>query len=110
MRRRDFIGLLGTAALSFPRPGYAQTNAGLPLVAVIAPSKQDTEFAKQIIVALRKGLQEEGFTEGKNYSLAIRFAEGDFARLPSLAKELVPLKPRVIVAQSMAIPQLVKLS
>ena len=32
MKRREFIGLIGTAALSFPRPGYAQTGAGLPLV------------------------------------------------------------------------------
>lgn len=104
MQRREFIGLIGTAALSFQRPGYAQTNGALPLIAVLSPAEQDTEFARQIIAALRKGLQQEGFTEGKNYSLAIRFANGDFARLPSLAKELVPLKPRVIVAQSMAIP------
>jgi putative ABC transport system substrate-binding protein len=103
MRRREFIGLIGTAALSFQRPGYAQTSAGLPLVGVLAPPKQDTEFARQIIAALRKGLQEEGFTEGKDYSLAIRLANGVFARLPSLAKELVPLKPRVVVASSIAI-------
>jgi putative ABC transport system substrate-binding protein len=48
-------------------------------------------------------LQEEGFTEGKNYSLATRFANNDYSRLPSLAKELSALKPRVITAASTAI-------
>jgi putative ABC transport system substrate-binding protein len=101
MRRREFIGLIGTAALSFPRPAYPQNNAGLPLVGFLASTKQDTEFARQIIAALRKGLQEEGFTD-KTYSLAIRFANGDLARLPSLAEELGALKPLVIVASSAA--------
>jgi putative ABC transport system substrate-binding protein len=96
MRRREFIGLIGTAAVSFPRPGYAQTNAGLPLVGVLHPSTAD--FSKNRIAALRRGLQEAGFMEGTNYSFAMRFANGDFARLPSLARELAELKPRVIVA------------
>src|SRR5215475_15760058 len=102
MRRREFIGLLGAAALISPRPGYAQNGSSLPLVGFVAPTKQDTDFARQIIVALRKGLQEEGFTEGKNYSLSMRFANGDLARLPSLANELGALKPRVIVAAATA--------
>ena len=99
MRRREFIGLLGATALGFPRPGYSQIIAELPMVGVLAPGKQDSELARQTIPAVRKGLQEEGLTEGKHYSLTIRFAEGQVARLPSLAKELVALKPRVIVAE-----------
>jgi putative ABC transport system substrate-binding protein len=102
MRRREFIGLIGTAVLCFPGSAYPQNNAGLPLVGFLVLIKQDTEYASHIIAALRKGLQEEGFTEGKNYSLAMRFANGDFARLPSLAKELGALKPRVVVASSTA--------
>jgi putative ABC transport system substrate-binding protein len=102
MRRREFIGLIGTAALSFPRPAYSQNNTSLPLVGFLVPTKQDTYYGTQIIAALRNGLQEEGFIEGKNYSLAIRFANGDFARLPSLAKELGAIKPRVVVASSTA--------
>jgi putative ABC transport system substrate-binding protein len=42
-------------------------------------------------------LQEAGFVEGTNYSLAVRFAEGDFNRLPQLARELGALNPRVFV-------------
>src|SRR4029079_8980149 len=88
---------------SFPRPGYTQTSAGLPLVGVLVPAKRDTEIGRQIQPTLRKGLEQEGLIEGKHYSFAIRLADGDFSRLPSLAKELSTLKPRVIVAASAAI-------
>jgi putative tryptophan/tyrosine transport system substrate-binding protein len=97
MRRREFIGLIGTAALSVPRPGYAQTKTDMPLVGLLIPAKSDSTAAKERVAALRKGLQEEGFVEGTNYSLAVRFAEGDMNRIPELARELGALKPRVIV-------------
>jgi len=94
MERRKFIGLLGATALGLPRPGYAETNAGLPLVAVLMPFKQDDDYR---IAALRKGLQETGFIEGTNYSLAVRYGEGDYNRIPQLAMELAALNPRVFV-------------
>jgi putative tryptophan/tyrosine transport system substrate-binding protein len=98
MQRREFIGLMGAAALSSPRPGYAQTKTGLPVVGLLLPLKSDTTFAKDRITALRKGLQEAGFIEGTNYSLAVRFAEGNLSRFPELAGELGALNARVIVA------------
>ena len=97
MRRREFIGLIGTAALSFPRPGYAQTKTIMPLVGLVLPFKPDTTVAQDRITAIRKGLQEEGFIESTNYSLAVRFAEGDLNRMPQLARELGALNARVIV-------------
>jgi putative tryptophan/tyrosine transport system substrate-binding protein len=97
MRRREFIGLMGTAALSFARPGYAQTKTNMPVVGLLLLQKPDTTVAKDRITALRKGLQEAGFIEGTNYSLSVRFAEGDLNRLPQLARELGALNPRVIV-------------
>jgi ABC transporter substrate binding protein len=97
MRRREFIGLLGATALSFPRPGHAQTKNDLPVVGLLLPQKPDTTVAKDRITALRKGLEEAGFVEGTNYSLAARFAEGDLGRYPELAKELSTLKSRAIV-------------
>ena len=92
------MGLIGSAALSFPRPGHARTKADLPVVGLLGPPKSDTTAAKDRVVALRKGLQEEGFVEGTNYSLAIRFSEGDSSRMPQLARELGALNPRVIVS------------
>jgi putative ABC transport system substrate-binding protein len=101
MRRREFIGLIGTAALSFPRPGYAQTQTSLPLVGVLSPGR--AEMSEDRIAALRLGLREAGFIEGTNYSLVIRFANGDLDRLPSLAKELGELNPRVLVTAGSAL-------
>ena len=98
MRRREFIGLIGATALSFPRPGHAQTKPDMPLVGLLLPQKSDTTFAKDRITALRKGLQEAGFIEGTNYSLAVRFAEGNLGRYPELARELGARNARVIVA------------
>ena len=97
MRRREFIGLSGTAALSIPRSGSAQTRTSLPLIGLLLPLKSDAPFAKDRITALRKGLQEAGFIEGTNYSLAVRFAEGNPVRYPELVKELGALNARVIV-------------
>src|SRR5258708_1531410 len=92
MQRREFIGLLGATALSLPRPGYAQT--GLPLVAVLMPFKQDGDFR---LCAPPNGFQETSLIEGTNYSLAVRYGEGDYSRIPQLAMELVALNPRVFV-------------
>jgi putative ABC transport system substrate-binding protein len=100
MRRREFIKLAGAAATTLPLPAFAQTNAGLPLVAVLTPGPAD--LAKLRIDALRAGLLQEGLVEGRNYSFELRFANGDFDRLPALARELGALKPRVIVASARA--------
>jgi putative tryptophan/tyrosine transport system substrate-binding protein len=100
MKRREFIGLIGTAALSFSRPAHAQTKTAMPLVGFLLPFKPDTTVAKDRITAIRKGLQEEGFIESTNYSLAVRFAEGDINRYPQLARELSALNPRVIIVSA----------
>jgi putative tryptophan/tyrosine transport system substrate-binding protein len=51
-----------------------------------------------LIAAFRQGIQELGYVEGKSVLLEVRFAEGVAERLPQLARELVALKPNVIVA------------
>jgi hypothetical protein len=58
MQRREFIGLIGATALSIPRPGYAQTKTGMPLVGFLLVQKLETSVAKDRITVLRKGLQE----------------------------------------------------
>ena len=101
MRRRQFVGLLGgAAASSLLRPAFAQSRNGLPLIAVLTPGPAD--LAKLRMDAIRAGLQQEGLVEGKHYSFELRFANGDFDRLPALARDLGVLKPRVIVASARA--------
>ena len=97
MRRRRCIGLIGTAAFSFLRPGLAKANTGLPLVGVLLTLKSDDELARQRVAAIHRGLQDVGLVEGTNYSLVVRFAEGDLSRWPSLVTELGALNPRLII-------------
>ena len=69
----------------------------MPVVGFIWGGSAETKAGKDRVAAVRKGLQESGFIEGTNYSLAVRFAEGNLDRLPQLLMELGALKPRVIV-------------
>jgi len=95
MKRRKFLQLAGGASLAWPSLALAQRGAGPPLVAVLSPLAEDT--ATERSVALRAGLKQAGLVEGTDYALALRFANGEWSRLPELAKELAALKPRVFL-------------
>lgn len=97
MRRRELFGVVVGAAAA---PIMARAQKDLPLVAVLVPGP--AKNASDRIVAIRKGMQEAGLTEGVHYAFAVRHADGVFDRLPGLALELAALKPRVIVASAAA--------
>ena len=97
MRRRAFIGLLGTAVLSIPRPGYSETRTNLPVVGLLLPPKLDTTRAKERISDVRKGFLEAGYIEGTNYSLEVRSTGADLNRVAQIAKEFVVLAPRLFI-------------
>ena len=102
MRRRQFLQLAGSGAFAVrPLTALAQNDTSLPLVAMLVPG--GAEFARRRVEALRAGIKEAGLVEGVNYAFTVRFADGDFARLPWLAKELDALKPRVFVASGAAV-------
>jgi putative ABC transport system substrate-binding protein len=98
LKRREFITLLGGAAATWPLAARAQQAAGRPLIGVLSPQSPDA--ATRNIEALHAGLRDLGYVEGRNVTLALRFAGGVPARLPELAAELVALKPDVILAGS----------
>jgi ABC-type uncharacterized transport system substrate-binding protein len=100
MRRRAFIRMLGGAAAAWPLKTLAQQAANPPLVAMITPFTE--ELAVPRVAALRLGLKQAGFIEGTHYVLTVRFANGDYARFPELARELDALKPRVFVVTASA--------
>ena len=91
LRRRDFVTLLGSA-MAWPPAARAQQP--LPVIGFLAPVTPPEEF----LVAFKAGLREHGLPEGQKISIAYRNAAGMFARLPSLAAELVDLKVSLIVA------------
>ena len=94
MRRREFITLLGGAAVTWPLPLVAQQRTprvGVLLVGVAPPSR-DFQLSYE--------LARIGYVEGRNIIYEIRGADGDVNRLPQLARELVAKSPEVIVGSS----------
>jgi ABC-type uncharacterized transport system substrate-binding protein len=94
--RRTFVG--GTAALLAAPHAAAQLVDKGARVARLSPISASTEVP--ILQALRQGLRDRGWVEGQNLTFEYRFAEGNLARLPELAAELVRLKVDVIVPGS----------
>ena len=106
MRRRTFIAGLGSAA-AWPLVASAQQQPDkLWRVGYLSPVS-GTKTSIALLDAFRSKLEELGYLEGKNLRLDVRRAEDDYARLPSLATELVALNPNVIVASATdAVPAL----
>ena len=95
MRRREFITLLGGAAAAWPLAALAQQTGKVSRIGFLGPSSPALE--RHLVDAFRQKLRELGHVEGENLVIEYRWAEGQDEQLPSLAAELVRLKPDVIV-------------
>jgi ABC-type uncharacterized transport system substrate-binding protein len=92
LRRRQFITLLGGAA-AWPLAARAQQQT-VALVGLLTGSGQDDRW----LGALRQGLKETGYIDGRNLAIKHRSADGHFDRVPALAAELVADPAALIIA------------
>jgi putative ABC transport system substrate-binding protein len=101
MQRRKFITIAGGAAVVWPFNAYSQQSA-MPVVGFI--SSASSPGFSHLVAALRQGLSETGYVEGRNVRIEYRWAEGRPDRLPAMVTELVGLRVAVIVATGGPLP------
>jgi putative tryptophan/tyrosine transport system substrate-binding protein len=95
MKRREFITLLGGASASWPFAAWAQQPT-MPVVGLLSTGSQESDAFR--VAAIRQGLAEVGYVEGRNVGFEYQRAEDHYERLPALAIELVRRDVAVIVA------------
>jgi ABC-type uncharacterized transport system substrate-binding protein len=94
MKRREFITLLGGAAVAWPLAARAQQT--MLLIGYV--SGRSLEYEERLLSSFRKGLEEEGYAAGRNVAVQYRFSDGDDDRLPAIAADFVRRQVAVIVA------------
>ena len=95
MRRREFVTLLGGAAVAWPLAARAQQPA-MPVVGFMHILSPDN--VPHYLAGFQQGLKEQGFIEGQNLVVEYRWAYGEYDRLPELAADLVRRGVTVLAA------------
>jgi putative ABC transport system substrate-binding protein len=101
MKRREFITLLGGAALAGPLPATAQKRTALIGLLGSGSAQSSSIF----VDSLKEGVSDGGLREGRDYVLDLRWTEGNYERFPAFARELVERKADVILATTISAVQ-----
>jgi putative tryptophan/tyrosine transport system substrate-binding protein len=100
MRRREFIVTLGGVAVAWPRTLVAQGTDRARRIGVLMELAASDPQARSNVAALQRGLDKLGWSQGGNLGIDYRWAPDDAVLVWKFAKELVELRPDVIVAHS----------
>jgi putative ABC transport system substrate-binding protein len=103
MRRREFITLLGGAAVAWPIAARGQRPEGVRRIGILIPLAESDAEAQTEVAAFREELRRLGWISGSNARFDIRWAGSDARRIRTYAKELVGLHPDVILARTTAV-------
>ena len=96
MRRREFITLLGSAAATYPLEARAQQSGRrLPRIGFLGSAS--AVGSTKAIDALRMGLRDFGYVEGRNIIIEFRWAEERYDRLPQLIRELIAMPVDLLI-------------
>src|SRR5439155_12719583 len=102
MIRREFITLLGGAAVNWPLGARAQQRERMRSVGVLTPFAAHNTEGQNRVTAFAQALQQLGWSVGQNARLFYRWGDGTSATMHKHAAELVALAPDVILADSSA--------
>jgi putative ABC transport system substrate-binding protein len=97
--RRELLAALGGAAAAWPLAARAQQAERVRRIGLLMGVADDREGQARV-TALKQGLQELGWTDGRDIQIETRFGEADIGRIRTDAAELVALAPDVIVGQT----------
>ena len=101
MKRREFIGMLGGAAVTWPLAAVAQKAGRMKRIGALSGGETPgNPLSDALTVAFVERLEQLGWTDGRNVQIDFRWAGGDAAKFAILAKELIDLKPDVVLARS----------
>jgi putative ABC transport system substrate-binding protein len=96
--RRELLAALGGAAAAWPLAARAQQPAQLRRIGVLMPFAEDDPVGQARVAAFVQGLQQSGWTDGRNVRIDYRWSAGDADRIRKLAMELIALGPDVVMA------------
>jgi putative ABC transport system substrate-binding protein len=95
VKRRAFMTLIGGAAVAWPVVARAQQQPAMPVIGYLNLASPESDALR--LTGLRRGLNQTGYVEGRNFVIEYRWAGNQADRLPALVADLIQLRVAVIV-------------